>query len=124
MNEVKPPSDLLDLGEFSNCMDFITRDGTPLLNVVTPAFDYVPPYLVRLFITDTVLLGLTMLMIWLLNTRHLKNKAAQDMLLCLHYEGLVLFSGVICSLHWTSGNQHKHGRCNWTDDNDISVCVD
>ncbi|KAG8088482.1 hypothetical protein GUJ93_ZPchr0010g8638 [Zizania palustris] len=53
LNELKSPSDLLDFGEFSNCMNFSTQDGTPLLNVVNPTFDYVPPKLVSLFITDT-----------------------------------------------------------------------
>ncbi|KQJ96462.1 translation initiation factor eIF-2B subunit beta isoform X1 [Brachypodium distachyon] len=53
LNELKSPSDLLDFGEFSNCMNFSTQDGTPLLNVVNPTFDYVPPKLVSLFVTDT-----------------------------------------------------------------------
>ncbi|KAM3401778.1 hypothetical protein ACQJBY_006044 [Aegilops geniculata] len=53
LNELKSPSDLLDFGEFSNCMNFSTQDGTPLLNVANPTFDYVPPKLVSLFITDT-----------------------------------------------------------------------
>ncbi|KAF2913421.1 translation initiation factor eIF-2B subunit beta isoform X1 [Oryza sativa Japonica Group] len=53
LNELKSPSDLLDFGEFSSCMNFSTQDGTPLLNVVNPTFDYVPPKLVSLFITDT-----------------------------------------------------------------------
>jgi translation initiation factor eIF-2B subunit beta len=33
-------------------MDFSIGSGTPLLDVVNPAFDYVPPELVSLFITD------------------------------------------------------------------------
>jgi translation initiation factor eIF-2B subunit beta len=53
LNELKSPSDLLDFGEFSNCMNFSTQDGTPLLNVVNPTFDYVPSKLVSLFVTDT-----------------------------------------------------------------------
>ncbi|KAG0469895.1 hypothetical protein HPP92_015980 [Vanilla planifolia] len=53
LNELKCPSDLLDFGEFSDCMDFGTSGGSPLLHVVNPAFDYVPPKLVSLFITDT-----------------------------------------------------------------------
>ncbi|TVU30934.1 hypothetical protein EJB05_22588 [Eragrostis curvula] len=53
LNELKSPSDLLDFGEFSDCMNFSTQDGSPLLNVVNPTFDYVPPKLVGLFITDT-----------------------------------------------------------------------
>lgn len=53
LNELKSPSDLLDFGEFSDCMNFSTQDGAPLLNVVNPTFDYVPPKLVSLFVTDT-----------------------------------------------------------------------
>ncbi|XP_047309131.1 translation initiation factor eIF-2B subunit beta [Impatiens glandulifera] len=53
LNELKFPSDLLDFGEFSDCMDFGTDSRSPLLHVVNPAFDYVPPKLVSLFITDT-----------------------------------------------------------------------
>ncbi|GJT46340.1 translation initiation factor eIF-2B subunit beta [Tanacetum coccineum] len=53
LNELKSPSELLDFGEFSDCMDFGTDTGSPLLQVVNPAFDYVPPKLVSLFITDT-----------------------------------------------------------------------
>ncbi|RLN15896.1 translation initiation factor eIF-2B beta subunit [Panicum miliaceum] len=53
LNELKSPSDLLDSGDFSDCMNFSTQDGSPLLNVVNPTFDYVPPKLVSLFITDT-----------------------------------------------------------------------
>ncbi|CAH1439644.1 unnamed protein product [Lactuca virosa] len=52
LNELKSPSDLLDFGEFSDCMDSATGIGFPL-HVVNPAFDYVPPQLVTLFITDT-----------------------------------------------------------------------
>lgn len=53
LNELKSPSDLLDFGEFSDCMDFGSGNGVPLLHVVNPMFDYVPPKLVSLFITDT-----------------------------------------------------------------------
>ncbi|XP_038990279.1 translation initiation factor eIF-2B subunit beta isoform X3 [Phoenix dactylifera] len=53
LNDLKSPSDLLDFGEFSDCMDFGSHGGSPLLHVVNPAFDYVPPKLVSLFITDT-----------------------------------------------------------------------
>uniref|UniRef100_A0A7N0ZSE1 Translation initiation factor eIF2B subunit beta n=1 Tax=Kalanchoe fedtschenkoi TaxID=63787 RepID=A0A7N0ZSE1_KALFE len=53
LNELRSPSELLDFGEFSDCMDFGTGPGSPLLHVVNPAFDYVPPKLVSLFITDT-----------------------------------------------------------------------
>lgn len=53
LNELKSPSDLLDFGEFSDYLDFGSGNGEPLLHVVNPAFDYVPPKLVSLFITDT-----------------------------------------------------------------------
>ncbi|XAR54454.1 hypothetical protein NMG60_11029588 [Bertholletia excelsa] len=53
LNELKSPSDLLDFGEFSDCMDFGCGASSHLLHVVNPAFDYVPPRLVSLFITDT-----------------------------------------------------------------------
>ncbi|KAK4748954.1 hypothetical protein SAY87_015540 [Trapa incisa] len=53
LNELRSPSELLDFGEFSDCMDFGSGLGSPLLHVVNPAFDYVPPKLVSLFITDT-----------------------------------------------------------------------
>ncbi|XP_057849118.2 uncharacterized protein LOC131060046 isoform X2 [Cryptomeria japonica] len=51
LNDLKSPSELLDYGEFSDCMDGGT--GNSRLHVVNPAFDYVPPQLVSLFITDT-----------------------------------------------------------------------
>ncbi|TXG49071.1 hypothetical protein EZV62_024946 [Acer yangbiense] len=53
LNELRSPSELLDFGEFSDCMDFGSGTGSPLLHVVNPTFDYVPPKLVSLFITDT-----------------------------------------------------------------------
>ncbi|WRX12834.1 Initiation factor 2B-related - like 1, partial [Theobroma cacao] len=53
LNELRSPSELLDFGEFSDCMDFGSGNGAPLLHVVNPTFDYVPPKLVSLFITDT-----------------------------------------------------------------------
>ncbi|KAJ4767720.1 Translation initiation factor eIF-2B subunit beta [Rhynchospora pubera] len=53
LNELKSPSDLIDFGEFSDCMDFGAHGGAPLMHVVNPTFDYVPPNLVSLFITDT-----------------------------------------------------------------------
>ncbi|KAF3639359.1 putative acetylglutamate kinase, chloroplastic-like [Capsicum annuum] len=53
LNELKSPAELLDFGEFSDCLDFGSSSGSPLLHVVNPAFDYVPPNLVSLFITDT-----------------------------------------------------------------------
>ncbi|GJT37853.1 translation initiation factor eIF-2B subunit beta [Tanacetum coccineum] len=76
LNELKSPSELLDFGEFSDCMDFGTDTGSPLLQVVNPAFDYVPPKLVSLFITDTGghnpsymyrLIADTLLIIWSCN---------------------------------------------------------
>ncbi|XP_020212354.1 translation initiation factor eIF-2B subunit beta [Cajanus cajan] len=51
LNELRSPSELLDFGEFSDCMD--SASGTGSLHVVNPTFDYVPPKLVSLFITDT-----------------------------------------------------------------------
>ncbi|KAI5342154.1 PREDICTED: translation [Prunus dulcis] len=53
LNELRSPSELLDFGEFSDCMDFGSGTASPLLHVVNPTFDYVPPKLVSLFITDT-----------------------------------------------------------------------
>ena len=53
LNELKSPSDLVDFGEFSDCIDFGSGAGSPLLHVFNPAFDYVPPKLVNLFIPDT-----------------------------------------------------------------------
>ncbi|KAJ6771406.1 hypothetical protein OIU74_017782 [Salix koriyanagi] len=52
LNEMRCPSELLQDGEFSDCMGVCNGSGNPLLNVVNPAFDYVPPELVSLFITD------------------------------------------------------------------------
>ncbi|WOL11997.1 hypothetical protein Cni_G20761 [Canna indica] len=52
LNELKCPSDLLDFGEFSDCMDFDSLGGS-LLHVANPTFDYVQSKLVSLFITDT-----------------------------------------------------------------------
>ncbi|KAG4387223.1 hypothetical protein GLYMA_11G154300v4 [Glycine max] len=51
LTELRSPSELLDFGEFSDLMDSATGSGS--LHVVNPAFDYVPPNLVSLFITDT-----------------------------------------------------------------------
>lgn len=51
LNELRSPSELLDFGEFSDCLDFGAGSGS--LQVVNPTFDYVPPNLVSLFITDT-----------------------------------------------------------------------
>ncbi|ESQ34270.1 hypothetical protein EUTSA_v10007798mg [Eutrema salsugineum] len=43
LNELRSPSELLDFGEFSDCLDFGVGSGSPLLQVVNPTFDYVPP---------------------------------------------------------------------------------
>ncbi|KAK2374109.1 NagB/RpiA/CoA transferase superfamily protein [Trifolium repens] len=51
LNELRSPSELLDFGDFSDCMDSASGGGS--LHVVNPTFDYVPPKLVSLFITDT-----------------------------------------------------------------------
>ncbi|KAI4333012.1 hypothetical protein L6164_017869 [Bauhinia variegata] len=53
LNELRSPSELLDFGEFSDCMDYGSGTGSSLLHVINPTFDYVPPKLVSLFITDT-----------------------------------------------------------------------
>ncbi|KAG5560412.1 hypothetical protein RHGRI_003656 [Rhododendron griersonianum] len=52
LNDMRCPSELIEFGEFSDCMDFGSGSGSPLVHVVNPAFDYVPPELVSLFITD------------------------------------------------------------------------
>ena len=49
---MRSPSELLELGKFSDCMDFGSVDGAPLVHVANPVFDYVPPELVSLVITD------------------------------------------------------------------------
>ncbi|KAG9441598.1 hypothetical protein H6P81_017452 [Aristolochia fimbriata] len=53
LNDLKSPSDLIDFGEFSDCLDYQVGSGRVLLHVVNPSFDYVPPKLVSLLITDT-----------------------------------------------------------------------
>ncbi|XP_027165888.1 translation initiation factor eIF-2B subunit beta-like [Coffea eugenioides] len=52
LNDMRSPSELLELGKFSDCMDFGSVDGAPLVHVANPVFDYVPPELVSLVITD------------------------------------------------------------------------
>ncbi|KAF7151134.1 hypothetical protein RHSIM_Rhsim02G0042300 [Rhododendron simsii] len=52
LNDMRCPSELIEFGEFSDCMDNGIGSGSPLVHVVNPAFDYVPPELVSLFITD------------------------------------------------------------------------
>ncbi|KAL3507601.1 hypothetical protein ACH5RR_032983 [Cinchona calisaya] len=51
-NNLRSPSELLEFGEFSACMDFGCLGGAPLVHVMNPVFDYVPPELVSLIITD------------------------------------------------------------------------
>lgn len=51
VNEMKPPSQILEFGEMSDCVDEVL--GGPSLHAVNPSFDYIPPELVSLFITDT-----------------------------------------------------------------------
>ncbi|KAM3708321.1 hypothetical protein ACJW31_02G088400 [Castanea mollissima] len=52
LNEMRSPSEVLSFEQFSDCMDYRIGTGAPQLLVVNPAFDYVPPELVSLFITD------------------------------------------------------------------------
>ncbi|GLT99324.1 hypothetical protein SLE2022_167670 [Rubroshorea leprosula] len=52
LNEMRSSSELLDFGEFSDLMEHGIGTGAPLLHVVNPAFDYVPPELVSLVITE------------------------------------------------------------------------
>ncbi|PSR97934.1 Translation initiation factor eIF-2B subunit beta like [Actinidia chinensis var. chinensis] len=52
LNDMRSPSELAEFGEFSNGMDYGIGSGAPLIHVINPAFDYVPPELVSLFITD------------------------------------------------------------------------
>ena len=52
LNDMRSPSELVEFGEFSNGMDYGIGSGAPLIHVINPAFDYVPPELVSLFITD------------------------------------------------------------------------
>lgn len=51
LNDLKSPSEIIDFGEFSDCLD--GSPGGSRTHVVNPSFDYVPPELVSLFITDT-----------------------------------------------------------------------
>ncbi|KAK9122175.1 hypothetical protein Syun_019792 [Stephania yunnanensis] len=46
LNDLRSPSELLDFGEFSDCLDYGGGTGASL-HVVNPAFYYVPPKLVR-----------------------------------------------------------------------------
>ncbi|XP_059281339.1 uncharacterized protein LOC132035015 [Lycium ferocissimum] len=51
LNDMRSPAELLEFGQFSNCMEFGMDSGAPL-QVVNPGFDYVAPELVSLLITD------------------------------------------------------------------------
>lgn len=50
LNDMKSPAEILDFGEFSDCLNGAT--GVPRVQVDNPTFDYIPPELVSLFITD------------------------------------------------------------------------
>lgn len=55
LNDMRSPSEVLDLSEFS---DFLEDEeggggGGARIQVVNPSFDYIPPELISLFITDT-----------------------------------------------------------------------
>ncbi|KAH9681881.1 translation initiation factor eif-2b subunit beta [Citrus sinensis] len=52
LNEMRCPSELLNFEEFSDCIDYGIASSSSLLHVVNPAFDYVPPELISLFVTD------------------------------------------------------------------------
>ncbi|OIT34146.1 PREDICTED: translation initiation factor eIF-2B subunit beta-like [Nicotiana attenuata] len=52
LNDMRSPAELLEFGQFSNCMDFGMDSRAPLVQVVNPGFDYVSPELVSLLITD------------------------------------------------------------------------
>jgi translation initiation factor eIF-2B subunit beta len=51
LNDMKSPAEIVDFGELSDCLDVST--GGHSTYVVNPTFDYIPPELVSLFITDT-----------------------------------------------------------------------
>ncbi|KAH7435029.1 hypothetical protein KP509_06G045900 [Ceratopteris richardii] len=50
MNDMKSPSDIIDFSDISDCLD--GGIGSPSLQTVNPTFDFVPPDLVSLLITD------------------------------------------------------------------------
>ncbi|MCO5584146.1 hypothetical protein L7F22_038069 [Adiantum nelumboides] len=50
LNDMKSPSDIIDFGYMSDCLD--GGSGRSTLRTVNPTFDYVPPDLVSLLITD------------------------------------------------------------------------
>jgi translation initiation factor eIF-2B subunit beta len=51
LNDLKSPAEIVEFGELSDCLDGGT--GGFSTRVVNPTFDYIPPELVSLFITDT-----------------------------------------------------------------------
>lgn len=51
LNDMRSPSEIMDFGDLSDCLSGVA--GGPELHVFNPAFDYIPPELVSLFITDT-----------------------------------------------------------------------
>lgn len=51
LNDLRCPSEIMDFGDLSDCLSGVA--GGPELHVLNPAFDYIPPELVSLFITDT-----------------------------------------------------------------------
>lgn len=50
LNDMKSPADIIDFGDISDCLH--GGSAGPSLRTVNPTFDYVPPDLVSLFITD------------------------------------------------------------------------
>ncbi|XAR62677.1 hypothetical protein NMG60_11017523 [Bertholletia excelsa] len=52
LNSMRSSSELVEFGDYSNFMDYGIGSGYSPLHVANPAFDYVPPELVSLFITD------------------------------------------------------------------------
>lgn len=51
LNDMKSPAEVVEFGELSECFAAGTGDHTTY--VVNPTFDYIPPDLVSIFITDT-----------------------------------------------------------------------
>lgn len=50
LNDMKSPAEVVEFGELPECLDVESGDHTTY--VVNPTFDYIPPELVSLFITD------------------------------------------------------------------------
>eukprot|EP00850_Spirogloea_muscicola_P005630 SM000026S08879 [mRNA] locus=s26:188853:191332:- [translate_table: standard] len=51
LNELKSPAAILSVGDYAACL--AGAPGSPPAHVLNPAFDYIPPHLISLFITDT-----------------------------------------------------------------------